>query len=517
MRLFAFLSKILILEIILFPYFMQKYLLETIVFLSGFIVLTYEVVGARILWPYYGTSTFVWTAMIGIILASLSIGYYTGGRWADKKDADIETLSDLLWLSGVAIAITYIIRIPLLDALSTHIHDIRIGSIIAATLLFAPASILLGMMSPYAVRLRIDRLTSSGATIGMMSALGTLGSILGTFITGFYLIPHFGVSTLLALLPISLVLLAFFASPSHHPIRKVGSLLIILILPTLMSQIHDTHASIEIDTLYSHIRVYDQTLPQTGERLRTMGINIENHSTMSLDSDRLVNEYTKYYHLARHFFPGFQTGLMLGGAGYSFPKDYIAKYKDATLDVVEIDPGVTALAKKYFWLTDTPRMQIFHEDGRVFLNQNKKIYDVIFGDAFTSWYSVPYQLSTREAVEKKYNSLSMSGLVILNLISSIEWETGEFLRAEYATYKSVFPQVYIIPVNHPGNGKIFQNHILIALKNTTIPSWTSKENDINGYLSHVWTGDISDDMPILTDDFAPVDHYIGKYLKYFSH
>ena len=115
-----------------------------------------------------------------------------------------------------------------------------------------------------------------------------------------------------------------------------------------MSQIHDTHASIEIDTLYSHIRVYDQTLPQTGERLRTMGINIENHSTMSLDSDRLVNEYTKYYHLARHFFPGFQTGLMLGGAGYSFPKDYIAKYKDATLDVVEIDPGVTALAKKYF-------------------------------------------------------------------------------------------------------------------------------------------------------------------------
>jgi MFS family permease len=135
---------------------MQKYILELTVFLSGFIVLTYEVVGARILGPYYGTSTFVWTAMIGIILASLSIGYYIGGRLADRKDARIEHLANMILYAGLAIAVTYIIRKPLLEILSQSTHDIRIGSVIAAIILFLPASILLGMVSPYAVKLRIE-------------------------------------------------------------------------------------------------------------------------------------------------------------------------------------------------------------------------------------------------------------------------------------------------------------------------------------------------------------------------
>ena len=137
---------------------------------------------------------------------------------------------------------------------------------------------------------------------------------------------------------------------------------------------------------------------------------------------------------------------MLGGAGYSFPKDYLTKYPNATLDVVEIDPGVTALAKKYFALEDHPNLTIYHEDARVFLNQNTKKYDAILGDAFSSWYLVPYQLTTEEAIRRQYDSLSLSGAVILNIVSSIEGEMGEFLRAEYKTYKKVFPQVYLLPV-----------------------------------------------------------------------
>jgi peptidoglycan/LPS O-acetylase OafA/YrhL len=105
---------------------MQKYILEIVVFLSGFIVLTYEVVGARILGPYYGTSTFVWTAIIGIILASLSIGYYIGGKLADKKNARLETLANMILWAGIAIALTYIIRKPLLENLSGIISDIRV-------------------------------------------------------------------------------------------------------------------------------------------------------------------------------------------------------------------------------------------------------------------------------------------------------------------------------------------------------------------------------------------------------
>ncbi len=234
---------------------------------------------------------------------------------------------------------------------------------------------------------------------------------------------------------------------------------------------------------------------------------------MSLDSDRLVNEYTRYYHLVRHFVPGFASGLMIGGAGYSFPKDYLAKYPNVALDVVEIDPGVTKLAKKYFSLEDHPNLTIYHEDGRVFLNQNKKQYDAIFGDAFSSWYTVPYQLTTQEAVQKKYDSLSESGVVILNIISSIEGEMSDFLRAEYRTYTSVFPQVYILPVGHPHDATRIQNITLIALKNKSLPLWVSDDPEINEFLSHRWTKPIREDLPILTDDYAPVDHYIGKFLK----
>ncbi len=172
--------------------------------------------------------------MIGIILASLSIGYYIGGRIADQKNARIENLSNMILYSGIAIALTYIIRKPLLELLSHTIEDIRIGSIIAATILFLPASILLGMVSPYAVRLRIDTLKSSGSTIGNMSAIGTLGSILGTFISGFYLIPYFGMNTLLAGLPLTLIFLSFFIAPRHLPLLKIiGSILLLCIFISL--------------------------------------------------------------------------------------------------------------------------------------------------------------------------------------------------------------------------------------------------------------------------------------------
>ena len=213
----------------------------------------------------------------------------------------------MILYSGIAIALTYIIRKPLLEFLSHMIEDIRIGSIIAAILLFLPASILLGMVSPYAVRLRIDRLTSSGSTIGNMSAIGTLGSILGTFISGFYLIPYFGMNTLLAGLPLILISLSLFIAPRHLTLVKVIVSIMLIGIFISLDRVYAEKGVIETDTLYSHIQIFDAPDHKTGEMIRTMGINIENHSSMSLSSDRLVNEYTKYYHLVRHFVPGFRS------------------------------------------------------------------------------------------------------------------------------------------------------------------------------------------------------------------
>jgi len=202
---------------------------------------------------------------------------------------------------------------------------------------------------------------------------------------------------------------------------------------------------------------------------------------------------------------------MLGGAGYSFPKDFLLHYeKQQTIDVVEIDPEVTELAKQYFDLKENPRLTIYHEDGRVYLNRTLNKYDVIFGDAFSSHYSLPYQLTTKEAVEKKFDILNKDGVVILNIISSIQGEKGEFLRAEYATYKSVFPQVYLFPVNHPTDGYKVQNIILVALKSKESPNLDSNDPVLKEYLDHLWEKEIQIDVPVLTDDHTPVEYYIYK-------
>jgi spermidine synthase len=203
---------------------------------------------------------------------------------------------------------------------------------------------------------------------------------------------------------------------------------------------------------------------------------------------------------------------MLGGAAYSYPQAYLKRYPHATMDVVEIDPKLTQLAKTYFGLKEDPRLRIYHEDGRVYLNTTTERYDAVLGDAFTSYYSVPYQLTTVEAVQKTYDTLADNGVVILNTISAIEGDHALFLRAEYATYKAVFPHVYLFPVDHVEDGKIVQNVILVALKSKTEPNLQSNDPTIQKYLERRWQKPIQADLPILTDDYAPVDHYMNKAL-----
>lgn len=490
----------------------DKYILEIVVFICGAVVMVFELVGSRVLGPYFGTSIFVWTSLIGIILGSLSLGYYVGGKLADKKPS-FDSLSLIIFLAAVFIGLSTLIKDFLIIILQMGISDVRLSSVLAAIILFLPASFLLGIVSPYAVKLKIESLDNSGTTVGNLYAISTAGSIIGTFLSGFYLIPHFGTNKLLIILALTLVVTSFIISIKKITKFKLLVLIIITAGGLTIGSLNFVAASkdgfMDIDTAYNRIWIYNRPDLTTGEPVKIMGINNENHSAMFLNSDELVNEYTKYYHLAAHFNPDFKKTLMIGGAGYSYPKSFLATYPDATIDVVEIDSQVTELAKKYFRLKEDTRLTIYHEDGRVYLNKTTAKYDVIFGDAFSSHYSIPYQLTTKEAVQKKYNILNDNGVVILNIISSIEGDKGRFLRAEYATYKSIFPQVYLFPVRTSDNGQIVQNIILVALKSNQKPAWSDADPKLNEYLQHLWAKEIINDTPILTDDFAPVDYYIN--------
>ena len=176
------------------------------------------------------------------------------------------------------------------------------------------------------------------------------------------------------------------------------------------------------------------------------------------------------------------------------------------MDVIEIDPEVTQLARKYFRLTDSPNISIHDEDARIFLNRTNKKYDVIYGDAFKA-QSPPYNLTTKEVVKKYYDSLNNDGVMLVNIIASVEGSRGKFLRAEYATFKSFFPHVYIFLVNKPNDGKVVQNIMLVAVKNKKELKLESQDPEINSYLSNIWKGKIEENTPILTDDFAPVEQY----------
>jgi predicted membrane-bound spermidine synthase len=171
--------------------FRDKFLLEIVVFITGAIVMIYEIIGSRILAPYIGTSTYVWTSLIGVILGSLSLGYWLGGRMADRQP-NLKLLSAVLFISSTLVTITILLQEIVLFGLAVASIRLELKAVIAALVLFAPASILFGLVTPYAVRLRMIDVQDAGKTVGRLYALSTVGSILGTFAAGFFLLPFVG-------------------------------------------------------------------------------------------------------------------------------------------------------------------------------------------------------------------------------------------------------------------------------------------------------------------------------------
>ncbi len=495
---------------------MQKYILEIIVFICGAAIMILELVGSRIMAPYLGTSIVVWTSLIGIILGFLSLGYWYGGKAADQNPS-YKIFSFVIFVGAIFVGLIVFVQSMVLNFIQNGIDNIYFGAIIATITLFAIPSTLLGMVSPYAVRLKMKDVATSGKTVGNLYAISTIGSIAGTFAVGFLLIPFLGSTKIIFFLSIGLIFTSILACARYFLKTKIVSIIFLLLCFFVSVSLYKMNAEqgfIDIDTRYNRVWIYKSIDQKTQRPILNLTTDpLGKQSGMFLDNDDdLVFEYTKYYRLAKHFKPDLKYSLMIGGAAYSYPKDYLKKYSDAKIDVVEIDKKLTELAKQYFNLKDDPRLTIYHEDGRTFLNKTENKYGAILMDAFTSHLSIPYQLTTKEAVQKMHGILDDTGVVLVNIISAIEGENGKFLRAEYATYKSVFPQVYLIPVRDNSNGLETQNIMLVALKSDVKPLFISDDQELNNYLEHLWDKEIDLDVPILTDDYAPVDYYTMKMM-----
>ncbi|MBA3037689.1 MAG: spermidine synthase [Desulfobacterium sp.] len=496
---------------------MNKYRLEIIVFITGAVVMALELVGSRIVAPYLGTSIYVWTSLIGVILASLSVGYYWGGRLADKK-LGYKTFSILIFFCALLVGIIAIIKTPVLDIVSKSVPDVRLGAVIAATILFAPASILLGSVSPYAIRLRMEDIAHSGATVGRLYAISTAGSIIGTFSTGFFLISFLGSRNILFFLSFVLFIVYFLAC-FENKLRAAKAAAIVLTAGFLSVYFFQSSVSgnaiADIDTKYNRVLIEEMKDSNTGKTIRFLRVDRSwaQSAVVVGEPDELFFSYAKFYRLIEHFCPENKNALLIGGGAYTVARDYLRRNPDNSIDVIEIDPDFTLLAKKYFYLKDDPRIRSIHEDGRTFLKRATKKYDVIFIDVFKSSASPPFYMTTEEAMQESSALLNDKGVLITNIYSAIQGEKGKFFRAAYATIKSVFPNVYIFPVQYPMQPEELQNLIIVAIKSGRADKLTSSDPEQNIYLSHCWQHKIDCDIPVLRDEFAPVEHYLAEVIK----
>ena len=487
-------------------------MLEVTAFVVGAAVMAIEIVASRILAPFLGNSIVVWSSLIGVILAALSYGYLKGGVLADRNPSS-EQLSLVILSAALLTALVAVAKGACLT-MASRIPDIRGAAIVAELMLFAPVSFVLAMASPYIVRLKLKEVGASGVTVGRLYAISTIGSIVGTFGAGFYLLALVGTTAILFCIAGLLLVCSLLLSSTGFLKAKIGVAGIIALCAwtapkTSVPFITAKHIY-EADTHYNHCVVYEAVDRITKRPTRSLVIDrFTRQSTIFTDkNDDLVLEYLKYFRMGTHFRPDARRSLLLGGGGFTFVGDYFRRNPEQALDVVELDPGLVDVAYRYFGLTPNPRLNIFTEDARVYLNHCQRKYDIVYVDTFNSAVIVPYYMTTVETARLVYDALTPGGVAILNVISAIDGERGQFFRAELATYRAVFPRVEAFKLRDGAN--VPSNVVIVAFKSAEEPDWTSDDPATLAQLSHRWTRPVELDRPVLTDDFAPVEVYLMR-------
>lgn len=500
----------------------------TAVFLASFSMLIIEVVAGRILAPYVGVSLYTWTSIIGVVLAGISVGAYLGGMIADRYP-HVSTLGWILFLSGLA---TFSIP-PLTHWVGgTFLHaDVMVRILLITAILSFLPSCFLGMVSPVVVKLALGRLEKAGNVVGKIYALSTLGSILGTFATGFFLISWLGTRNLLFTTG-ALLLLAAPLSGGFFVQRKRVALFLLLLPLLWLAHRYASNPILDRGTLFFKESNY-YTIQLKGdpgnskEQLITLVLDHLTHSCSDPDNpSRLVYRYVQSYKEIVQWKAGqkdsFKT-LFIGGGGYTFPRFIEAGYPNAEIDVVEIDPVVTQVSRKYLGISQASRIQTFNEDGRWFVMNRKGRgkYDFIFEDAFND-LSIPYHLTTREFAVQLKGLLKEDGLLLTNVID--RFEKGSFLPSYIRTLEEVFGRgnIHLLTLRPFQDYRGVGNRVVVASpQKVDIQGLANSLNRLeeNERVSHIMPQEQLQqalhqfDPVVLTDDYVPVDNLTAPNFK----
>ncbi len=491
-----------------------------LIFLISMSEMIYELVTARAMAPYYGNGNYTMTAIIAIMLLSGSLGNVIGGRLTKNK-SKYNVLSTLFITAGLTIVASKISISYLSALLNSAIQDMRISVMICSLIFFFPA-LVMGIFTPIAMDDILSKFSKEniGEQNGKIHGLIAIGSLAGTILGGFVLIPVAGTTTILFGIAIFMIIMsAIYSVLSFKQIIKGTSKKIQLVtslLPAICGlfilcflinsvDVNKTFQNTTItnemsfDTAYDRILVYD-TINQDGEPIRMYRQGNAYASATFLDPEKKYEpvffEYISTYEVA-HKFLKIQDALMIGGAAYQYPKYFISTHPECVMDVVEINGESEKIARKYFFLDDLieeygeEHINCITDDGRLFLQHTNKKYDAIFNDAFSGGTAVP-SLCTVEFAQLLKSRLNPNGVYLSNTIGSLSGDSGRFIRSEVKTLRQVFRHVYVISVNADNKADDVDNWIIVATDNEYHP-----DRIVDVLLQ-------SDDY-ILTDDFCPVE------------
>lgn len=503
-------------------YLRRNYLPWT-VFLTGAGVLIIEVVATRILAPYFGNTIFTVSSVLTVVLAALSVGYYIGGRLADKQPR-VRTFFAIILLGGLSVIALQWMQLLFLPALGRTL-PLTTGPLITSTMLFFVPSLLLGMLSPFAIKLAEVQSKGQGlgSIVGTVFFFSTMGSIVGSLAAGFVLVPRFGVGSIILGVGVGLTLLGLvplaIRGMSKKSVTKVGAVVLVFVL------LH-AFGMPQTGALYNKNGVYEKITIQDGQYAgRPARFLFQDRSAsgaMFLDGDDLTYDYSKYYVLHEIFVPRVERSLVIGGGAYSIPKALLQDLPQAQVDALEIEPSLVELGHQYFNVPkNEPRLRMPIADGRRYLQEAQRPYDFIFSDVYGSYYSIPMHFTTKEFFQAAYDKLSDEGLFVANIIGNMDQRRPAFLMSEIKTLQTVFPNVYLYAVDDVTDAGRIQNLMLVGHKSSqrVEPSramLAKSEHEVIRNL-HQQQVDISRfdlaSHPVLTDDYAPVESWTGELLR----
>jgi spermidine synthase len=495
-------------------------LLLPLVFVSGMSSLAVEFGASRLLAPYFGTSLYVWGVLIGLILIYLSAGYVIGGRLADRHPRD-ELLYQLTAWAGLWIGIIPLVSYPILLASQQGFKDVSVGlvagTLLAVVLLFAVPVILLGCVSPFAIRLLLKDVETGGNTAGRVYALSTAGSILGTFLPVFWFIPTYGTRPTLVGFGLALVVISVAGLWPRRRLFAVFGIAVILAWVLLPSGIKPPEVGTliyEKESAYNYIQVVQ-------DGTRTELILNEGQAIHSIydSQSNLTHGYWDYLLLADSFRPAQAAPVtphsvaFLGLAAGTAAREYrLAFGNQIDITGVEIDPEILAVGHRYFHLDDAHAHEVV-ADARYWLDTQAGHYDVIVLDAYTQPY-IPFHLTTKEFFQQVKAHLNPGGVIAVNVgRTATDYRLVDALAS---TMGAVFPSVMLLDDPNYANTVVYA-----STEPTTVDDVTHNLGLVSAPLASDAAQSALDvgrlrmspyHGQVYTDDLAPIEQLIDEII-----